>query len=352
MARKKTSTKRKKSAGFDLKPYLYVLGGLLLVLTIFVGFKLHLSERRLIPISILAIIIGAIFEGKRIIEKWKTVFFLSLASFILSYLAFLPGKGEHGYGIENHIEEWPYWFIGIFSLLIIAFNKERVTVKLTEGITLIQSIAIIYWVFDYGFLTDINLFLNILMFIGLCFTIFAFYHAFTRAEITRSSRLSLSIWSSIIMMLFAIDNIYRVYQNGQIENSEDITSGFYISLQYFLLGVCCIYIIQNLIMLIGFLPGKGTFFNRQYFKELEELKKDHVKRYSQEQVKTTYSLICLFVVGTFFWLNYNHQFLPRNIAVWLVFVIFPIGIIAYEYAQEMKKLKLTGKGSLQPKDQE
>ena len=65
-------------------------------------------------------------------------------------------------------------------------------------------------------------------------------------------------------MLFAVDNIFRVYQNEQIENAE-ISHGLYIGLQYFLLGVSSIYIVQNFLMLFGFFPGKGTFFNDGIF---------------------------------------------------------------------------------------
>jgi len=68
------------------------------------------------------------------------------------------------------------------------------------------------------------------------------------------------------MVLFAIDNIIRVYQNEQIENTEDLTHGLYIGLQYFLLGASSIYFLQNLFMLIGFFPqGKGPFSMQNIF---------------------------------------------------------------------------------------
>ena len=336
--KKKTTTtlKRKSRKGFDLKPYIIVIGLLLLALTIYVGFRMQSSGRRLIPISVLALIAGVIFEGRRISDKWLTVLLTALGSFVLSFIAFLPGKREHGYNFENHIEAWPYWFVIIFAILSIAFHGDKVIPKLTEGITLLQSIAVIYWVVDYGFIETNSLFLKSLMIIGLIFSLYSVFHAFTHAILSRTSRLTLSIWSSIIIMLFASDNIYRVYQNEQIENTADITHGLYIGLQFFLLGVSCIYIVQNFLMLMGFLPGKGTFFNAQYFRDIKELKGDHIKRYSDRQVSILHSFFCVLFTGTIFGLNYHYQILPRHVAIWVVFVSFPFILIIYDTATRRK----------------
>ncbi|MCX6180419.1 MAG: hypothetical protein NT150_00635 [Bacteroidetes bacterium] len=313
-----------------------VIGLLLLALLIYVCFRIHRSEKRLIPISVLAIIAGVIFEGRRLSDKWSKVLLTALGSFAFSFFAFLPGKREHVYIFEHHIEMWPYFFIFFFAIASIIFHGEKVIPKLTEGITLLQSIAIIYWVVEYDFINTSNLFVKILMLIGLLFSLFSLFHAFTYTTLSRTSRLTLSIWSSIIMMLLAFDNIYRVYQNEQIENTEDLTHGLYIGLQFFLLGVSAIYIIQNFLMLMSFLPGKGTFFNARYFSELEDLKDDHIKRYSDRQVSILHSLFCVLFTGTIFVLNYQYQVLPKHISIWIVFVVFPYALMGYEYATRKK----------------
>ncbi len=331
---KKTS---KSSKRFGIKPYVIVIGVLVLALTIYVGFRMQTSERRLIPISILALVAGVIFEGKRLSDKWQTVLIIAFASFVFSFLAFFPGKNEHNYNFESHIEMWPYWFIIIFAISSIAFHGDKVIPKLSEGITLLQSMAVVYWVIDYGFIDTDNLFLKSLMIIGLVFSFYSVFHAFTHAILSSTSRLTLSIWSSIIMMLFASDNIYGVYQNEQIENTADITHGLYIGLQYFLLGISIIYIVQNFLMLVGFLPGKGTFFNKQYFHDIKELKSDHIKRYSERQVSTLHSFFCVLFTGTIFVLNFHYQILPRHVAIWSVFTIFPFILTLYDYASHSRK---------------
>jgi hypothetical protein len=314
---------------------MFLIGLILIGLTVYIGFRFHISHRRLIPISVLALIAGVIFEGRNLSDNWKIVSLKALGAFVLSFFAFLPGKNESNYNFENHIELWPYVFIIIFLLISIVIHGDKVVQKLTEGITLLQSMAVIYWVVDYGFFNTDSLFLKSLMTIGLLFSLYSVFHAFSHAVLSPTSRLTLSIWSSIILMLFAIDNIFRVYQNQQIEDTE-ITQGFIIGLQYFLLGVSSIYIVQNLLMLIGFLPGKGTFFNEQYFRELRQVKAEHINRYSDRQVSILHSSCCVLFTGSVFALNYYYQILPRHTAIWIVFVIFPFVLKLYDTVSKDK----------------
>lgn len=323
-------TRRKSNRGFNLQPYMVIFGLFGLALTAGILYRMKTSDRQLISISVIALIAGAIFESKRITEKWSTVLLMALGSFILSFFGFLPGKHERVYNFETHIELWPYWFLFFFVIFSIAFNTEKVTAKLTEGVTLFQSIAVVYWVVDYRFTEINNLFLKILMIIGLLFSLYSFFHAFTHATLSRSSRLTLSIWSSTIMMLFAIDYIYRVYQNGGIEAATEWIEKLYIGVEYFLLGVSSIYIAQNILMLIAFLPGKGTFFNAEYFRDLKELKSDHVKRYSDQQTNILHSFLCLCFAGLIFILNYHYQILPRHVAIWATFLVFQFVLMFFD----------------------
>jgi hypothetical protein len=151
-------------------------GVLMLALIIYVGFRISISDRRLIPISVIAMIAGVIFEGKRLSDKWSTVLYTALGCFIFSFFVFIPGKREHHYNFENHIEIFPYWFIFSFAIASIINQEGKVIPKLTEGITLLQSIAIFYWVLDHGFLDTNSVFLKILMVIGLLFSIYSVFH--------------------------------------------------------------------------------------------------------------------------------------------------------------------------------
>jgi hypothetical protein len=333
--------KRKSSSGFDLKPSIIVVGLFLLAISIIILTFLNYSNKRLIPISIFALIAGIVYENRRLSEKWSTTIYSGLFSFILSFFSFCPGKHEIEYNLENHIQIWIYSFIFFFVFLGVVFNKEKIIPKLTEGITLLQSIAVAYWIIDFGIIYSNNIFIIFLLVVALLFSMYSAYNAFSYVALSTLSRFVLSIWSSIVMVLFAVDNIYSVYQNEQIEDTAILSQGLLIGLQYFLLGVCSIYIVQNFMMLVGFLPGKGTFFNDKYFKDVVNLKNEHIARYSDIQVNKLYSLFCLLFVGTVFSLNYYFKLLPRNTSIWLVFVIFPYIILIYDYLRNLKKTNIT-----------
>lgn len=307
-----------KNAQRNLNILLIIIGLLIIVLIAFLVRRISLAEHRIFSISFLAILAGVLFESFRITDNWKTVIYIFIGASFLSLVSFLPGKHESNYVFENHLEAWPYFFLFFFAFGSTIWHSDKTTVKLTEGITLIQSMAIIYWIFDYGIDNIDTLFTKVILAVALIFSIFSIFNALTFFVLSRSTRLTLSIWSSIVMLFFAVDNIYRVYQNEDIETSQYFSLGLYIGIQFFLLGVSSIYIIQNLIMLFGFLPGKN------FVSRIRELQNDHIERYSDEQVYILHSIICILVTGTLYCLNYHYHYLPRHTTIWLGFILFPI----------------------------
>ncbi len=317
---KKTITTKRKSAGFDFNQIFFFLGLVGLALTIYTGYRTSISERKLFSISLLALFAGLLFESLRVSDNWKTVIYIFIGAYCLSFVNFLPGKNEHNYNFENHIESWPYCFIFFFALAFAIFNKDKVTLKLTEGITLLQSISLIYWIIDYGFTNYHNWFSITLLSLAFIFSAFSIVNALTYINLTKTIRLILSIWSSLIMFAFAIDNIIRVFSNQDIESTKYLSQGLYIGLQYFLLGVSAVYIMQNFILLTEFLPSK----NGNYRNDLRENKKIHIDRFSYKQVFIGHSFSGILFASTLYILNYKYQVLPRHTMIWLVFLIFPL----------------------------
>jgi hypothetical protein len=215
---------------------------------------------------------------------------------------------------------WPYYFIFCFLIISIIIYQEKLIAKLTEGTTLMLSISIIYWTIDYGFLNIDHWFAKTCIILALCFSIFSLVHALSYITLTRSVRLTLSIWSTVITGIFALENIIKVYSNGDITSTQYLPHGLFISLQYFLLGVSAIYITQNFYLLLSFLPSR----NGNYRKELRETINQHVDRFSPNQVDIFLSVLCILYTVALYATNYKYQILPTNMAIWLVFVTFPL----------------------------
>jgi hypothetical protein len=314
----KRSAKRK-SAGLDLTPVVAIIGVIGLALTIYITYRTSLSDRKLFSISLLALFGGLLFESFRVSDNRKSVIAIFVGSYFFSLISFLPGKREQHYNFENHIQNWPYFLLFFFALAFAVFHKDRVTAKLTEGITLLLSLSFIYWTIDYGFTNYQNWFAISLLSITFLFSVFSILNALTNLHLSKGVRLTLSIWSTIILFAFAIDNIIRVFSNPDIESTY-LSDGLYIGLQYFLLGVSAVYIMQNCILLSAFLPSK----NGNYRNDLRENTKDHIDRYSDQQVSIGHSLFCILYAVTIYWVNYTYQILPRHTMIWLVIVTFPL----------------------------
>lgn len=314
-ARRKPSNK--KPDWINLNFYITIAGIIGAVLTGYIAYRASVSDRKLFSVGMLAMFAGLLFESFRILENKRSLFSTFIFAYLFSLIVFAPGKREHNYNFENHIAGWPYFFLVIYALFFVLIHKERFTAKLNEGITLILSLSLIYWALDFGVTRYHNWFSVSVMTIGVLLCLFSIAHALTYMPLTRTVRLTLSIWSSIILVAFASDNMVQVFGNPEIEHSKYLSEGVFTGVQYFLLGVAAIYIMRNIVLLIAFLPSKTGNYKR----ELKEGKQDHMDRYSDKQARIIYACLSILVVVGIYWLNHRYRILPRHTAILLVFFV-------------------------------
>lgn len=322
--------RRRKAQGHNGFPGsdLSLTSGALLVLLVLIPaallvVKAQTSTKLLLPASLLALFGGLFAQYRRITQRWTTVFWTALVALGLSYLAFLPGKHERVYDMDVHIQIWPYVFCGFFLLIAIIEHKSLVTPRLHEGMTLLQTVALAYWALDAMHLNLIGPWTIVLLVALVSFGLFVVVHAFTSLSLSPGHRFVLSLWSSVIMLFLAIDNLIRVYALGSIEETEDPISMSLIVANHFLLGTSSIQMAQNTMMLLGFLPSRGRFFNRLYFKETRELVNDHIDRYADHQVPFGLALMSFIYAAGLFSFNQHYGLVRSNFAIWVVFVTFP-----------------------------
>ena len=310
-----------KIAGVWYKIGIALLVGLIVGFTIYIGFRIYASERKLLPVSVIALFIGAIIESFRICKDWKIITKNFLISYLASFLSFLPGKRERVYNFETHIMLWPYAFLLVFSLLFITKYKEKITAKLTEGITLLLSISMLYWCLDVGLFSDFdNKFLVFLAVFVVFSSLASIFYILTDIKLTKKHRLTLSIWSTIIILVFSIDNIYNVYNKGDLESLKLFSENFILAMQYFLLGISSVYFVQNATLIFRFLPSKGG----NYSEDLAKIKKEHIYRYSDQQVDSYLAFLCLVYSLVLYGLNMKYHIFPRNVMIWFVIFTFPM----------------------------
>lgn len=309
-----------------LKPIIWIGASILLLTNIFIIYWANRSGLEIYSLGIIILFAGLLFESIRVTKDWKLIIAISITSYVLSFCAFIPGDDEATYHCASHFEIWPYIFLLIYMIGSLAFWGNKAIAQLTEGITLLQSIAIIYYIIEIDGLMTLPLIIKIIIILFILLAIFPIYNAFSYKELTPWKRFYLSIYSSIIMLIFAIDNTYRVFFGKHFDEVNNINEELLIAINYFLLGISSIYFLQNLMLLFRFFPGKNEFFNKAYFNSIDILRKEHIDRYSVDQVNIFHSLLCIVFAGSLFTINYYYQFVPKITSIWIVFFTFPLFI--------------------------
>jgi hypothetical protein len=311
MKDKRKPNKQVKIPFYKTQNYYYLIGGFSLLFLIYIFSRMIKSDRNLLSLNLIPLILGIIFENRRLSTDWKIILLKLVKAIPWSFLAFIPYQTP--YNFENNIEIWPFVFLLSFVVISISYYEELAMVKLTEGVTFLQAISLLYWVFDEIFhnhksIAPITLIFAIFMFS------YSTFHAFTHYSLNRKTRLNLSVSTSVIIFIFAIDHLIRVYKNTQTQS----VSIFLNFLQYFLLGVSSLYIIMNILTLLGYIARLSN--KRSALRELDRL---HIDRYSSKQVSVSDALVCLLFCGTVYYLNFSYRFIPAHTAIWLSIILFP-----------------------------
>jgi hypothetical protein len=293
----------------------------IILLSSYLLYKIYTNDKEILHLYFLPLLLGLTIEYWRISKNFQYVLLTAFGALLLSFLNFLPYKREHGYNFEDDLEFWPYSFLGtyIFIALIIQFTKA--TKRLTEGITLLLTLSINYWIFSNNYWNSDYLIIKILIIINGIFSAYSIFHSISYRNHSQLSVFVLSVWSSIITLILSFDNILRVFQNKDIVNMSSLSESSFAFLQFFFLGISSIYIAQNIFMVIAFLPGKN------YLDSVRLIAEVHIGRYSDEQVYLFDAVLVLVITLIAFGINYKFQYLSTNFMIWTMITITPYYVI-------------------------
>jgi len=306
--------RKKVNEGYSNSTLLKGIAIAILPFFLFVAYVLYRSEKSVVPLSIFALLAGVFIESKRLSKKWSTVFYKFLAALAISAFSFLPFNDEISYNIENHISTWIYVFLFTFLFISLGFHREKIKLFLSEGVTLNLSVGIIYWLVENEFYNSTSVIIKSAVALFVVVALFTIINTFLRFKLTSTIRVLLSIWSSIVLMFLALDNIFNLF-NHQVEDAFLIMDKAIIVIQYFFLGISSIYILLNIFMLMEFLPDRSVKTKKEHLDNFNAIKLEHINRYSENKTSKKLALICLVVSIVFYSSNYLFQFLPTNAAI-------------------------------------
>lgn len=285
------------------------------------AFQAGIGEKTLLLIPVLS---GLLIEKRKLTGSWKIVWRNLLFALLGSLISFIPAKQSH-YDLESHIEFWPFCFIFMFLTISIFADDERGVISVGEGHTLLLNLALIYLISDWNWLIKPEALQIALMVLLVLFTLYVFFHAFSRHKLSKNHRFVLSLWSSIIMLVFAINHLVRILRKT-INTPELDTANWVLFLNYFLLGIALIYIYRNLLMLTVYLPEKQKFYNAAHKKAMQAANKIHIKRYSPFQLPRAMAWAIVLGSGLLYIVNFQYAFLDSHTLIMGVLWIFPLAV--------------------------
>lgn len=298
------------------------LGMLITGLLIFCCSLLFLEISTVPAVYVIPLFGGMWYEHNRRGTRWDMIFVFVVAAGFIGLLLSMMGKQVTYVRV---LERWPWAFTICFGFFSGIMSGRKYTQRLTEGLTMLQSVALIYLITVKGFFTGSNALLKLLGVIWLAFAIFSIFQGLTHFNLNRRVRFILSIWSSFIMLLFSGIYVYDILSAdfGVATNAVVITKA---GLSFFLLGYSSLHMAHNWFMLFGFLPWSTRGFNKTHRKGMKELAKLHIARYNREQVPVPYAWFVLVVCALVFTVNYFFRLLPAMAVIWLLFWLLPYAV--------------------------
>lgn len=312
--------------GVNYKPIFIIIAILCIAITFLIDHKTPLNFRKILRVSMISMFLGLIIENYRIARNWRHVIYLFIGSYVLSLSWFLFNKGK---SIEAYIAYWPYYYLIIFLFVSVNLYSKKITQNITEGVTLLFSLAFVYWLTEKS-LFNFSSFLNsMIVILSTSFLLFTIFITFSYNQLSKTDRLILSIWTTIILLTISLDNCFSILKNDYADYYSHISDNGFVILNFFLLGVSSIYVAQNINLIYRLLDKDAR----------RQAKRLHIDRFLDTQVLKDEAIICIVFSAIIYLVNFVFKFLPVNLMIWLVIFTFP-------FLLELKKFLLKNNSTI------
>jgi hypothetical protein len=317
--------------------YKFIQGLSLFVLAyyLYIFVILFQSEQRLIPFTMIALITGMIYQSYQITKNLERILIYSVITAFGSLMAFGQSKSGMVYQFENHVRFWIYAFIFIYLFIMWVEHHKQIRACLDEGSSLLLSMGFIYWIYSKDLFHFTNLGVITLNVLALSFSFYTLVHAFFNIKHRALSRFILSFGSCLIIILLTFDNLFNLTKMGDLNLAKTWQTNLLLILQYFLLGVSSLYLFQNFMLILQYLPSK---YSGSIITNFKSTTLQHIERYSELQLSKFEAFVYFSVSAISYSLNAYFKYIPPNMNIWLIIFCLPI---LFHYYVSKKLVTLT-----------
>lgn len=327
--KQKNKTSLNSSFGSNLRhPFVILLIAITIPFYFYLFYVAFQSEKNLIPLTMIALVFGLMYQSFKITKSIEKIIIYLMISAFLSLLAFTQGDNESIYVFVDHLEFWVYCYLFIFLLIMSIQHDKQMTLPFGEGLSLLFCLAFLYWLFENHLIDFSFILTQVLSVIAILVTTFSVLHALFKIQHNQISRFILSISTCIAIVVLSLNNLFQLMDQGDLGLNKTWTENFILLIQYFLLGVSALFLFQNVMLLLQYLPNRYT---RSYFSDIKQNTQTHIKRFSEDQISWVEAIFCLCISIFAYTLNYYFRIIPPNMCIWLVIFLCPL-LIQYLFA--------------------
>lgn len=233
---------------------------------------------------------------------------------------------DQPFDLKNMLRWWPILFIGIYMLFTVTIaveeKKNRFLPRLTEGVLLVQSFSIVYWLIDTGFFHILLRPKYYLIGVGILPVAASLLLCFTKLRPKRWGILLLSHWSMTVMSVFSIEFLVRtipVFLNTQKLFGDPV---LYI-VEAFVGGIVVLYMAVYLMMLLLYIPPKHGSI-RDWKLQIRDSHRQLIERFIGIDAQLGETLIAICYLSSIFAVNLRYHLVHRSTAISFVFVTMPL----------------------------
>lgn len=294
-------------------PFIFLFS-LFLIIIIYSGLSNSTNIHIAYCLFILSALLGLLYESKNITGSFRFAgIFITISSIISGIFILLNGEAR----ADVFTFQMQLLLLAIVSIYLMIINltfEKQITIRLHEGLTMVQSVAVAYWYIDASVTGEIETIINPGAAIGFGFVCHSIYHGLTRRKLTDEARTVLSFWSCASVFIFVFDN----FQNLQNQNivfpvtTLEITFSVF---SFFFIGISGVYMVRNIRLLFSMISKDED--TRRKAVDIQ------LSRYSRDQFNPGIASILFIICLCIFGINLYFRLMPRQILIWLVFVSLP-----------------------------
>jgi hypothetical protein len=268
-----------------------------LIVTAFIAYKVFQTERTLISLSTIALMLGLVFESLRLGGFRKEIMRELLLAYACSFIVFIPMRFEE-YGLMSRISTWPAVFIGAYVIFSVILFKDRIIPKINLTHTFVCLLAFVYYAYEWDWFWDESWLYRCLAFSGLLSTLFVLFLSLRKGVLTQRIRLMLSVFSALLMIFFAAEFAIELFVSTKYAREITWLEKLDLFFPYFVLGMGLVYTMQNIYLIIDF----NYFGDGDHVEHARSVATVHLNRYDPVKPILLRFLAIVSLVLAVFWL--------------------------------------------------